>query len=95
MIRVIIERSIAESLEVNYEDTAKQILQKAISAPGFISGESLKDITNSRHRVILCNWRSIQDWHAWQQSTERKEMMGKLNLMLEKEEKITVLDMPE
>jgi heme-degrading monooxygenase HmoA len=95
MIRVIIERSIAESLEANYEDTAKQTLQKAISAPGFISGESLKDITNSRHRVILCNWRSIQDWQAWQQSQERKEMMNKLNLMLDKEEKITVLDMPD
>ncbi|KZY36655.1 MULTISPECIES: antibiotic biosynthesis monooxygenase [unclassified Oleiphilus] len=94
MIRVIIERSIAESLEANYEDTAKQTLQKAIRAPGFISGESLKDITNSRHRVILCNWRSTQDWQAWQQSHERKEMMDKLNLMLEREEKVTVLEMP-
>ncbi len=94
MIRVIIERSIAESLEANYEDTAKQTLQKAIRSPGFISGESLKDITNTRHRVILCNWRSLQDWQAWQQSHERKEMMDKLNLMLEKEEKVTVLEMP-
>lgn len=94
MIRVIIERSIAETLEANYEDTAKQTLQKAINAPGFISGESLKDHSNSRHRVILCNWRSIQDWQSWQQSHERKEMMDKLNLMLDKEEKITVLDMP-
>lgn len=94
MIRVIIERSIAESLEANYEDTAKQTLQKAIRAPGFISGESLKDITNSRHRVILCNWRSTQDWQAWQLSHERKEMMDKLNLMLEREEKVTVLEMP-
>jgi heme-degrading monooxygenase HmoA len=94
MIRVIIERSIAETLEANYEDTAKQTLQKAIKAPGFISGESLKDITNPLHRVILCNWRSIQDWQAWQQSHERKEMMDKLNLMLDKEEKITVLDIP-
>lgn len=95
MIRVIIERSIAETLESNYENTAKETLQKAIRAAGFISGESLKDITNSRHRVILCNWRSLQDWQAWQHSSERKEMMDKLNLMFDKEEKITVLEMPE
>ena len=94
MIRVIIERFIAESLETNYEDTAKETLQKAIRAPGFISGESLKDVKNSRHRVILCNWRSIQDWQIWQQSPERKSMMDKMNLMLEKDEKFTVLDMP-
>jgi len=95
MIRVIIERSIAETLESNYENTAIETLQKAIRSPGFISGESLKDITNSRHRVILCNWRSLQDWQVWQQSAERKKMMDKLNLMLDKEEKITVLEMPE
>lgn len=94
MIRVIIERFIAESLEANYEDTAKQTLQKAVRAPGFISGESLKDIQNERHRVVLCNWRSLQDWQAWQMSQERKDMMDTLNLMLEREEKITVLEIP-
>jgi heme-degrading monooxygenase HmoA len=94
MIRVIIERFIAESLEANYEDTAKDILQKAIRSEGFISGESLKDTQNHRHRFIICNWRSITDWQKWEQSHERKEMMGKLNLMLEKEEKTTVLEMP-
>ena len=94
MIRVIIERFIAESLESNYEITAKQTLQKAIQAPGFISGESLKDIQNERHRVVLCNWRSLQDWQAWLSSHERKSMMDQLNLMLEKTEKITVLELP-
>lgn len=94
MIRVIIERFIAESLEANYEDTAKDILQKAIRSDGFISGESLKDTQNDRHRFILCNWRSITEWQQWEHSHERKELMDKLNLMLEKEEKTTVLEMP-
>lgn len=94
MIRVIIERFIAESLELNYEDTAKDILQKAIRSDGFISGESLKDTQNSRHRFIICNWRSLLDWQKWEQSHERKEMMERLNLMLEKEEKTTVLEIP-
>tara|TARA_R110001592_G_scaffold49482_1_gene154264 strand:- start:17249 stop:17533 length:285 start_codon:yes stop_codon:yes gene_type:complete len=94
MIRVIIERFIAESLEANYEDTAKEILQKAILSDGFISGESLKDINNSKHRFITCNWRSIIDWQHWELSHERKEMMDKMNLMLDKEEKVTVLEIP-
>jgi len=94
MIRVIIERFIAESLEANYEDTAKDILQKAIRSEGFISGESLKDTQNPRHRFIICNWRSTIDWQKWEKSLERKEMMDKLNLMLEKEEKTTILEMP-
>ena len=94
MIRVIIERFIADTLEANYEDAAIDILQKAIRSEGFISGESLKDTQNSRHRFIICNWRSTLDWQKWEQSLERKSMMDKLNLMLEKEEKATVLEMP-
>jgi len=91
MIRIIIERFIADSLEANYEDTSMETLQKAIRAPGFISGEALIDTQNSLHRFILCNWRSLHDWQQWEQSTERKDMMSKLNLMFEKEEKFTIL----
>jgi len=94
MIRVIIDRFIAESLESNYEVTAKETLQAAIQAPGFISGESLKDVQNERHRVVLCNWRSLQDWQRWLSSPERKKMMEQLNLMLETPEKVTVLELP-
>lgn len=94
MIRVIIERVIAETLEANYEDTAMEILQKAVRAPGFISGESMKDLKNPRHRFVLCKWRSVADWQSWQDSEERKALMGKLNLMLDHEEKVTLLDMP-
>ena len=94
MIRVIIDRFIAESLEANYEVTAKDTLREAVQAPGFISGESLKDVTNERHRVVLCNWRSLQDWQMWLVSPERKKMMVQLNLMLETPEKVTVLELP-
>lgn len=94
MIRVIIERVIAETLEANYEQAAMEILQKAVVAPGFISGESLRDISNPRHRMVLCKWRSLADWQHWQDSQERKELMDKLNLMLEKEEIVTALESP-
>ncbi len=94
MIRVIIERVIAETLEANYEQAAMEILQRAVVAPGFISGESLRDVSNPRHRMVLCKWRSLAEWQQWQDSPERKEMMDKLTLMLEKEENVTVLDSP-
>ena len=94
MIRVIIERTIAETMESNYEDTAKATLQQAVRADGFISGESLRDLNNPRHRIVLCKWRSAADWDRWFHSPERKEMMNKLNLMLEQEERITLLEIP-
>lgn len=94
MIRVIIDRYIAETLEKNYESAAIEVLSASVRAPGFISGESLFDIENPRHRIVLCKWRSRLDWDNWCQTQERKELMGKLSLMLEKEESVTLLDSP-
>lgn len=95
MIRVIIERIIAETLEEHYEDAAMEILQLSVRAPGFISGESLKDLHNERHRIVLCKWRSELDWQNWIASTERKQLMDKLGLMLEKPETVTLLESPQ
>ena len=92
MIRVIIERQIAEDMETTYEAQARQALKNAIEIPGFISGESLKDERDPRHRFILSSWRSAADWYRWQGSPERKQMMGRIRPMLENDERIVVLD---
>ncbi len=87
MVRVIIERHIAESLEVPYEQAARKVLQGAFQAPGFISGESYKDVTNPNHRFNVSNWRSIHDWQHWQLSAERKELINELAPILKTDEK--------
>ena len=93
MIRVIIDRHIAETLEGPYEQVARKILQRAFQAPGFISGESRKNARDPNHRVIISNWRSEQDWNQWYNSPMRKDMTAELQPMLESEEKVTVLEL--
>ncbi|MBZ0333797.1 antibiotic biosynthesis monooxygenase family protein [Marinobacter sp. AL4B] len=92
MIRVLIERHIAETLETAYEDRARKVLQQAISAPGFISGETLVDSKDPNHRITLANWRSEFDWDRWYNSEERKNLMSELVPMMDQDEHITVLD---
>ena len=92
MIRVIIERQIAQEMERTYEEHARQALKNAIEIPGFFSGESLKDERDPNHRVILSSWRSAADWYRWQGSPERREMMARIRPMLETDERIVVLD---
>jgi len=97
MIRVLIERHIAETLESAYEDRARKVLQQAVSAPGFISGETLVDCRDPNHRMTLANWRSEADWDRWYRSPERRELMPELTPMMDRYEAITVLqhsDMP-
>jgi heme-degrading monooxygenase HmoA len=91
MIRVLIERHIAESLEPVYEERSRKILQRAVSAPGFVSGETLVDTNDPNHRFTLANWRSEADWQRWYGSDERKYLMAELVPMMDRDEVITVL----
>lgn len=91
MIRVLIERHIAPTLESAYEDRSRKILQEAVTASGFISGETLVNAHDANHRITLSNWRSEADWGRWYSSLERRDLMAELNPMLEFDEKITIL----
>ena len=92
MIRVLIERHIAEELETHYDKAARDTLQLAMQAHGFISGEALRDAYNHNHRLVIATYRTLQDWQRWAGSEERKEMMASINPMLESEEKVTIFE---
>ncbi|PSF04969.1 antibiotic biosynthesis monooxygenase [Marinobacter fuscus] len=92
MIRVLIERHIAETLETAYEERARKVLQRAVNTPGFISGETLVDSHDPNHRITLANWRSEADWDRWYHSPDRKELMAELAPMMDRDEMITVLE---
>jgi len=92
MIRVLIERHIAETLEAAYEQRARRVLQQAVATPGFISGETLVDNQDPNHRITLANWRSEADWSRWYHSQERRELMSELVPMMDKDEVITILE---
>lgn len=91
MIRVLIERAVAPGLEQAYEEAVRKTLSHAVSQPGFISGESLRNVRRPNHHVVLCSWRTERDWQNWYASPERRECFMMVRPMLENEERITVL----
>ncbi len=91
MIHVLVERHIAEGMESTYELVARQALQSAHRAPGFISGEALRDLQRPNHRYLLSKWRSLHDWKRWYYSDERHQAMNQLNPTLADFEKVTLL----
>ncbi|MGB1239172.1 MAG: antibiotic biosynthesis monooxygenase family protein [Pseudomonadales bacterium] len=91
MIKVIIERRIADDLAEFYEKVARETLRQATQAPGFISGESLHNASDDNHRVVIAVYRSQLDWQRWHVSEERRAITAKLKPLLQTEEKITIL----
>ena len=65
MIKVIIERQVAEGLESHYEKAVSELLSVMTSAPGYISCESLVNAKQSNHYVVIAKWTSESAWSQW------------------------------
>ena len=91
MIRVIIEREVAEGLEEFYESAIASLLGVMANATGYLSGESLVDIHRPNRYVVVTRWVNEAAWNRWQSSGERQEMLDAIRPFLLNDEKFTLL----
>ena len=92
MIKVLIERRIADGLEEHYENYVSEALKSISSIPGYISGESLINTDQPNHHVIISSWHSTNAWEKWATSEKRKYFKDQIMPLLIDEEKYTVFD---
>ncbi|MBZ2187506.1 antibiotic biosynthesis monooxygenase [Alcanivorax sp. JB21] len=92
MIRVLIERQIVEGLEQPYSQAVTGMLQAIVRAPGYLSGESLRDANRPQHHFILSAWQSRAAWMRWLHSSERRDALNDISPFLEEPERITLLE---
>ncbi|WP_163834122.1 antibiotic biosynthesis monooxygenase family protein [Spartinivicinus ruber] len=91
MIKVIIERVVDSDLTSHYENFVKQTFQEVVQAPGFIGCETLKNLQQPNHRVIITQWDNVQSWQNWQKSEKRQALVANIQPMLLHEEKVVIL----
>ena len=91
MIKVIIERVIAEGLESHYEKAVGNLLNVMTNAPGYISGESLIDVQAPNHYVVIARWSTENAWVKWFNSENRKHVLLVIAPFLQTDEKCTLL----
>jgi len=91
MIKVIIERVIAEGLESHYEKAVGNLLNVMTNAPGYISGESLIDVQAPNHYVVIARWSTENAWIKWFNSENRKHVLLVIAPFLQTDEKCTLL----
>ena len=91
MIRVIIEREIAEGLEQFYESAIADLLDVMANARGYVSGESSVEIHRPNRYVVITRWTDEAAWNHWYQSSERQELLNVIRPFLLNEEKFTLL----
>jgi len=92
MIRVLIERYLADGKVSEYYQAIRQLKQKAGQMDGYLSGEMLIDPEDSRRCLVVSNWQDLESWKLWANSDKRNISKDKIRKMLIEDEKISIYE---
>ena len=82
-IKVIITRKVAAGRQRDLLPLLMELRTKAMNQKGYISGETLKGIGDPDEFLVISTWRSFDDWKAWEDNAERREIQAKIDAVLE------------
>jgi heme-degrading monooxygenase HmoA len=61
----------------------KKFRTEALSQPGYISGETLLEHSDSQHMLVIGTWENMESWHSWKENSKRKEFEAMLEIYQE------------
>jgi heme-degrading monooxygenase HmoA len=64
----------------------------AMTFPGFISAEHIKSVRGTPIAALLYNWRTREDWEAWESSKLRQQLLQESEPLLASEPRITMYE---
>ena len=71
MVKVIVERDCQPGKEKQLGDLLIQLRTMAVKQPGYISGETLRELIDPSHFKVMSTWSTLEDWRKWQASQHR------------------------
>ena len=92
MVRVLIERWVRPNVEEELIAALREMRRDAIHASGYVSGETLRDVVDPAHYVIVSTWRSRVDWDRWATCTARQRALDRIAPLLTTPERVAVFE---
>jgi heme oxygenase (mycobilin-producing) len=95
MIRIVLEHRTKDSADtMKLVQVIREIRAVAKQQPGFITGETLVNIEDPCHVLVISTWQKPEDWKAWDESPVRQEMRKPLLELIAEPYTVTTLSIP-
>jgi heme-degrading monooxygenase HmoA len=78
-VKVFIKRKFPKEQEKELFKCIRSIRNLVPKQSGYISGEYLRSIENANEIVTISTWFSHDDWIAWFNSDQRKEIQARID----------------
>lgn len=81
-VKIIIRRKVPKGKEAQLLPLILDLRSKAINQSGYISGETLINVSDPEEYVVIGTWKSVENWKAWEASKERGEIQSRIDTLL-------------
>ena len=81
-VKIIIRRRVSKDKEAQLLPLLLELRSKATSQPGYISGETLRNVDDPEDFVVISTWQSAENWKAWDAGKGKAEIQDKIDALL-------------
>ena len=89
IVRVLMIRRVAEiangmdvAILPQLSDMLLELRNMANNQPGYISGETLRNVNDPKEYLVISTWKSLEDWQRWLRNEKRAELEGRVDALL-------------
>jgi heme-degrading monooxygenase HmoA len=81
-VQVIIKRTIHVANPKALIPLLTELRNRAKAQPGYISGQTLRNISNTEEYLVVSTWETADDWKKWWNSKERRDIQGRVDSLI-------------
>lgn len=81
-VKVLIKRRVVEEKARGMVPLFRKMRSLAMNQPGYISGETLRNMNDPEEYVVISSWQSSEQWVAWLNSPERQAIQSEIDQLL-------------
>ena len=81
-VKILIKRKVNADKAAAVSELTKRLSTLVISQPGYVSGESLKNVENQDEYLVISTWEDMDAWKKWLASKERATIQQQIDTLL-------------
>lgn len=81
-VKVLIKRRVLDSKARKMVPLFRKMRSLAMNQPGYISGETLRNMNDPEEYIVISSWQTSDQWVAWLNSGERQSIQIQIDTLL-------------
>lgn len=81
-VKILIKRKVAADKASQLKELVMQLRSLSMKQPGYVSGESLRNVDRQNEYLVISTWDSLSAWKDWQSSKERAKIHSQIDALL-------------